>query len=159
MALGQFPEEQSTKVFDTGEEFILGCFGGGEHREMAHMRTLLYINGVTSLAGSETLQINIYSDATLTDLMFSSTPSSISDITDIGSTNWLGWIRFDFDRENLNKNLNYYATAKVSNYTRNLDAFYMGLCFNQQNPTYSYGTTNLNAAPITFEIFGYEERT
>lgn len=162
MAFLNFAENQLITVMDTSDTIDFGAFQAEESMEIAHIRAAIYVQGTASAGGSETLQLRLH---TSTDLTASYAQSNVvtldSIITDIGGANQgvIGWARFDFSRENINKELNYQVSAVATNYTRNADTFYIGFLRDFPFPIYSGGLT-----PPTFygdhllgmQIFGYK---
>src|SRR4051812_41488192 len=103
MSFYDFSAEQYVKTIDTGESIRMGSFQVVSAIELAHIRVLLYISAVTSLAGSEQIRLKIYTDefyATST-LIYTSDWADISDISNLGTIDWIGWITIDFARFNL----------------------------------------------------------
>lgn len=159
MAFLDFSEEQYVKTFETGELIRMGSFSTVEDGELAHMRALMYIRG--TLAGSEQFRMSVYSCHQYKGLIAQSSWVDLSGITDEnGSTitgNFLGMIRVDFNRENINKNNTYYVLAELQNYTENFPTFEIGLSYDFPSPRYATGETIFYNTNLAFEIFTYRE--
>ena len=159
MSFRQFSEYQYIRAMDTGEIIKLGGFKLGTSHEIGHMRVLTFING--TLGGSEQLRVNIYSDIGHSKKIFHSDWSNIGGTLEnengaLITGNWLGLIRFDFNRQNINKNFFYYASIESQSYTRNGDTFYIGFSYDYPFPRYSNSANASYEANLAFEIFGYE---
>jgi hypothetical protein len=163
MAFGQFSEQQVVKTIDTGEEILVGAFKLPAQQELKHIRLGIYINGVSSMGGSETMQLKINSDPLGTKTIFSSDVISINSTTipTLGSTNWLGLVRFDFERQSINPNITYYPSLVVNNYTRNADTYYISGRYDFPAPAYpdliTGNPNNFTDHPIIMQIFGFSE--
>lgn len=160
MAIKQFSEYQYIKVMDTAEIVKLGGFQLSTSNELKYIRVLTFING--TLGGSENLRINIYGDAGHSKKIFSSNWINLNnqienELGAIVTGNWFGLLRFDFERQNINKNIRYYASVESNSYTRNGDTFYIGFSHDYPFPRYSSGANAAYESNIAFEIFGYEE--
>lgn len=124
MAFLDFPDTLKVKTFDDDEEVAAGAFTFPDHMEIAHARLVVYKHG--SHAGTERLRVNIYSDSAYSNLMHQSDWSEIADIDGIDAIDyWIGWLRFDFDREHVNLNYTYYIAVEIDGYTRDSDAYYI----------------------------------
>lgn len=161
MSFYDFSAEQYVKTIDTSETIRMGSFQVATSLELAHIRILLFIHGVTSLGGSEQVRLKIYTDQYYesSTLLYTSSWATVSDITNLGVADWIGWITIDFDRENLNKNQAYYVLAEFQNYTRNSETFYFGLSHDFPWPIYDNSENLFYDHPLAMAIFGYKERS
>ena len=151
MSITQFPRDLYIKTADTSEEVQLGSFSPAANMELDSIKVWLHIKGTPG--GSETIQIKIYGDSAYSNLVYTSTAHALSGITAI---DFLGWIKCDFNRENLNKNTTYYPAVVLGNYTRNADTYYIGFVHDWPDGTY-HTTTDINTAPLATQWFGYQE--
>lgn len=159
MAFKQFSAVQYIKVFDTGEEVKAGSFLQTQNNaEIQYMRVGIYVNG--NLSGNEQIRVNMYSNPGANRLLFRSSWSDISNCEDENGNkitgDWIGLIRCDFARQNINKNINYYPSVELNNYTRNADTFYIGLTRDYPFPRYTGGNTHYSTN-YTFELFEYRK--
>lgn len=156
MAFQQFSEVQYVKVFDTDEEIKCGGFQVANNTELEAIRLGIFVEG--TLSGSEQIRCNIYSNAGASKLLFRSAWSDLSDLEySNGSTvtgDFIGVVRANFSRQNLNKNITYYATMELNNYTRNGDTFYISGVFDYPFPRYSSGSSHYGVN-LVMEIFEY----
>lgn len=150
MGYKDFPETLMLKVAETGEEVECGGFHVGYHQELKYLLAAVYIQGAAS--GSEEFRANIYADSAYSKQLYQSDWSALSDISNLGA-NWIGRLRFTFDRKHLNKNLIYYVAVESQNYTRNLDTFYVGLVLDWPLPVNTHNTSGIYAPEISF--FGF----
>ncbi len=158
MAFKDFADTQYVKTIDTGEAPEMGTFQPAKNAELAHVRVLIYIQDVTALGGSEQIQCKIYSDPNFAALQYTSSLTSLSGITNIGTTNWLGFIRIDFNRENLNKNITYYPRVNLTNYTRSANAFFIGLSRDYPFPIYDNSQNFFYRHPLAMQWFWFIDR-
>lgn len=160
MAFADFAETQYVKTVDTGETPRLGAFSTAENGELKYMRVKLYIKG--TLSGSEQIRLKIYGDSSFSSLLYTSSWSSISNVTDENGAavtgDWIGVIRTDFNNENINQNMTYYLEAEFANYTRNSDSFYIGLLYDFPFPVFDNNEPLFYNHPLAFEIFMMTER-
>ncbi len=148
MGFLDFPDDLHFRVFD-GETDI-GTFKPNEDLEIGHIRLMVYIHG--TMAGSEQFRINLYSENDV--LLIQGDYSDIADITTL-DTDWIGWVRFDFNRELINSNTTYIAKVESNNYSRNADILYIAAGYDW--PLNSY--ISVNGAPeygIHQELYGYK---
>lgn len=161
MAFKDFANVQYIKTIDTGEAPRMGTFQVAVNGELQYMRVKPYIKG--TLSGTEKIRLKIYSDSAFSSLLYTSSWSNIYDVLDEDGSavtgDWIGWIRVDFNRENINKNMAYYVVAELTGYTRNADDFYIGLAHDFPFPIYDNGESLFYNHPLAFEIFTYTERT
>ena len=159
MSFYDFSENQYVKTVDTSELVRMGGIKPASNIELAHIRVLLFIHDVTMLSGSEAIRLNVYSSTYYysSTYMFSSSYKNISDITNLGANDWIGWVTVDFNRQNLNKNFYYYVEAEFSNYTRNGESFYFGLSRDFPVPIYDNSENLFYNHPLAMALFGYSE--
>jgi len=150
MAYLQFPKQLLMKTFDTGERVELGGFQTTDNQELRHIRVNLFQNGTPG--GLEELTLNLHTSNDFTGTYASSNTVLMSDVTDN-----LSWVRFDFARPNINKNLTYFATMTTANYTRNADVFYIALAYDFPFPIYTAGAnTNFTDHLLASQVFGFK---
>ena len=155
MSFEQFADLQYVKTIDISEEPRMGSFNVVNDLELQYIRVLLFISGST--VGNERIRLKIYGDMGSNNILYTSNWSNINDISGL-STYWLGYIRVDFNRENINKDTDYYVRAELDNYTRNGDTFFIGLCHDFPFPIYDNGQDLFYEHPLAMQIFGYQDR-
>ena len=158
MAFKDFAETQFIQALDTGVDERMGGFTPVKNAELKHVRIFLYIQGVSSLGGSEKIRCVMHAELVNDSPVYTSSFSNISDITNLGSTNWLGFVRIDFNRENLNKNITYFPRIETSNYTRSGDAFFLGLSYDFPSPVYAGNTVIHYLNPLAMQWFHFIDR-
>lgn len=156
MSFTPFSAKQFIKEIDTGETPKLGRFKDTRNQELTYIRVDLYIQGTANLGGSEQIRLKIFADADHNVLLYTSSWANLSDIDTIVGTkaNWRGQIRIDFNKENINKNLNYYVGAEMANYTRNGETFWVGLAHDFPFPRYATGASDFFDTNLAIELFG-----
>lgn len=155
MAFKDFSENLFVRAIDTGETINLGGFTVANDIELQHLRVKIYIEDVTALGGSETYVVKAFGQSDFTNELFTSSTMNVSDITNIGTDNWLGFVRVDFNRQNMNASTEYYFSIEFSNYTRNGELFFIAGVFDFPFPVYDNSETAFNRHPIATQIFGY----
>jgi len=151
MSFKNFSDVLYVKVQDSSSINGLGKITSSTNFNLDTIRTAFYCQDVSSLGGSETLQLNIYSDADLTKLYSSSNVLNVADFVS-GVTNWLGFIGFTFSEQpNIGANP-LYAGMTATNYTRN-DPFYMSVLMDW--PLYVNESTEPAKRGAWIELYGY----
>lgn len=156
MAFTDFADTQYIKSIDTGEEIRVGSFQTIRNEELVYYRPTIYINGTATIS-NEKMRVNIYSDSAYTSKLYSSEWASLSDISGLTDTGyWIGWVRLDFNNENLNLNKIYYPTIEMSDYTRNGETFWIGACHDFPFPIYDNSENFFYDHPLALQLFGKE---
>jgi hypothetical protein len=162
MSYLQFPKTGVVAVLDTGDKLDLGGFQPATNGELRHV--IINMMKVGTLSGSVACKIGLHlSDDFSTsyaesDQFFISAIESEVDGSD--KTRWRAWVRFDFNRPNLNKNQLYRLSLQLPNYTRNGDTFYIGAIKDDpNNPIYANGVSGLHEInlPLAKSVMSYQE--
>jgi len=151
MAFKNFSEYLYIKTYDNAENARFGSFQTQDNMELGHIRTVAYIRG--TLSGTEKMRLKVYSDVGYRNLMFVSDWSNFSDIEI--QKDFLFYLRFDFDRQNINKNNRYHVTGEIADYTRNGNDFYFGIAHDFPHPVYDNSEDLFYNHPLVMQIFGY----
>jgi hypothetical protein len=157
----QFNDYQLIKTIDTSETLEIGQLTPKNNSEIAHIRLCMFKTG--TMPSNTTATCNIHTSSDLTTAYASSTAVTMLDAEAADelntSTAWISWIRFDFARENLNKNISYYVSLTTANYTRSGDTFYMGVAYGYPYPTYDPSSNILNYTdgPLAMQWFAYQD--
>lgn len=146
MSFLQFPHQKYIRVLDTNEETSAGSFALATSGELTHIRAQIYFKGTIT---AEKLQLKIYSN--------NNVYLASSDIITIPYSNWIGWLRFDFNRINMLAGTPYKIKIVASDYTRNADTLYMGFILDWPDFTYSY-SNNLSDNSMKMELFTYAKQ-
>lgn len=134
----------------------LGSFDNGtDVRQIKHIRVLMYLEGQYN---TEKLSLSI------TDSLTSPTVTYISDtinVIDIDAslktdTNYLTWVRFDFNKEWLDSSVIYYVQIASTNYTE-ASGKSINLIFDYPVPIYGARLSNAQSHPIAMQIYCLEE--
>ena len=159
MAYGQFNENLYLFAFDTDTTNHLGSFKTARNEELAHIRVNLCVYNQAGLGGSERIRTIVYGDPKYSNALYTSDWADIADIDGLTDDHsWIGWVRTDFNRKNINKGITYYLSCQFDNYTRNGDTFYMGLFYDYPYPVYDAGEDLFFDNCLAFQIFGYAAR-
>lgn len=128
MAYADFNETQWVYVTDTATVTELGSLRTNNGPvEIEHIRLNFFKKGTE--VGDEVFRLNIYSDPGYTNVFASSADFTLStDIVPAMGTNWIGWIRFDFDSPIIGADNDFYVGLEPVTYTRVADTFYVGAC-------------------------------
>jgi hypothetical protein len=155
MAFLQFPSVLLIKTFDTAEIVNLGSFKLSESGELEHIQSWVYIKGTP--AGNERIRLRVHTTSDTSRVYAQSDWVAASDL----GANFLGWVRFDFSLQNMNKNFFYWISAETQNYTRNADTLYFGITYDYPFPTYTTGVSdpsNYTDYPLATKIFVVKPR-
>lgn len=145
MSFQQFAEDQFIKTFETDEVVRMGSFQTSTSGELAHIRVVCYVRGI--LTGTEKIRIKIYSDSLFSSLLYT------SDWAVLPYSDWIGWIRCDFDNQSINKNITYYITCEVSGYVNDYPNLELGLAHDFPYPIYATSETFFYDTNLAFQIF------
>lgn len=161
MAFKDFSEFQYEKTSDTSEKIFMGGFQVQQNEELHSIRVKISITGAACCMGNEKFRLKIYADQFLKQTIYTSLDSTLSDIVNDDplfgtTTNWIGWLRVDFAKENLNKNITYYLGGEFINYVRT-PTFVLGLLYDFPDSSYDNGQSNFFDHPIAFQINGFRE--
>lgn len=115
--------------------------------ELGNMRVMVYLKG--SVSGN--IQLKIYPKDNASVPICS---SNIVDISTIGS-DFLGFVRFDFQRENFPNGAQFDIFADVTSYTRSGEVSYLSLVFDFPCPVYDNSEASFIDHPIAIEDFFY----
>lgn len=165
MSILNFSEDKYIKTFDAAEEIRLGGFSlaSGTSGPLGKIRVFMYIQDFTSLGGSESMVMKIYTSTNYSNAYITSDTALLSDITfdtsNVLKNNFLGYLRFDFNEEYLNSNFTYYPTITIANYTPNGDSFYIGLAYDYPDPVYDNGGSFFYNQSIAMQIFTKQQRS
>jgi hypothetical protein len=159
MAFKDFSSDQYIRTFDTDEKIRMGSFKTPSSGELGNIRVLLYVIG--TLAGNEQIRTVIYPSEDQELAYATSDWMNLSDLVDENdltvSGNWIGMIRTDFSRENINANNTYYIQCEIRNYTPNFPTLEIGLSHDFPSPRYATSETLFQNTNLAFEIFTYRE--
>lgn len=155
MAYGQFAKIKVVNVFDSDEDILLGSFKPAHNSELKHIRSEILIHGNLSSSERFRIKIGLTDDSTAAYATSDWVLASAFDDSS-ASKDWIGWVRFDFNRENINKNETYNVWLEIDNYTRNADTFYAGVIFDYPFPTYADDSAHENST-WGFQWFSYFE--
>ena len=122
MGFGQFPQDQYLIIVTDDQPTQAGSLVPGSDIELGHITCRLFKLGAHS--GSETLQLHIYGNEDLSTPIASSAEVAVSEIDSLTSSNWIGRVRFDFNREQLDSDNTYYFGIQVNNYTYSEGSYY-----------------------------------
>ena len=150
MSFSQYADKQDFIVL-RGSKIAMGIIDLGADTELSNILLTFFKTG--SLVGSEQLRINLYSSDRYESSFAQSDWVSVSDITNL-ATNWLGWLRFDFSRIDIDKDNLIYAEIETQNYTRVGDTFWMGIGLDWPVLVNTFDSND--GAPAALQIFGYK---
>ena len=152
MSILNFSEQQYfTDLRSDSQEVNLGSFIQDRTTKLGNIRLFLYLKGPFT---NETITLHVKDDPDAP--VFDATATvSVGDVPDV-TTDWLGWVRFDFDKEFIISGTEYYLTAETANYTESATK-YMGVAFDypnfQNESDHGYGYINYCSK---FQLYGLE---
>ena len=142
MSHEQLPEELFALPVNTGSVLYCGPFSV-DVRELLYAEVELVKFGTRG--GSEQARLNVYSRSDMAVLLYSSSWRSLSDLTGIDdASSWIGRVRFDFNRQNLNPLNTLHVGLELDNYTRNGNVFFVAARMDYPDKvaaSYASGTT------------------
>lgn len=153
MAHGQFPDEFYVKALETGVTERLCKFVPDIDMELSHIVLTFLKNGTA--VGSESMTLKIFSSWNYDKPVLASSSARLLSATEAeNSESWVGRLRFDFDRINLEAGVSYYLAISTSNYTRT-PTFYLGAVLDWPDQIYEQGQS---VAGAQIRLIGYKER-
>jgi len=152
MAFLDFPNQLQVKVLDseTNDAAQLGSFTMSEETELNNIRVCLVKHGPA--VGSEVLRIKLALSNDVTRAVVVSDDVAVDDIST--SDFFVGWVKFDFERQHLDPNLTYFAFLEYENYVRDEETFYIAYCFDDV-----FAVNDFNASDdfgAAMQILGYK---
>jgi len=151
MSIQQFYDLQTFNTFTNNQELFMGKFQTQQDEEIAHIVAKIFIFG--SISENESLRVNIYSESTRSNLIYQSDRSYLRDINNI-SSNWLGFIKMDFDRQNINADYEYFPYIEIENYTRTA-LFWVGVKYDYPDQINDTSATSALEAALEYKVYGY----
>jgi len=125
-------------------------------KQLGHIRVWFYLKG--PFAANETIKVCITDSLTSPTYTYESNDVTLQDISSLStSEHWLGWVRFDFNREWLYASTELFLYLRTSNYT--LDGSHeIGAVIDWPVPVYgTYAGEEFDEHSIAFQLFTYEE--
>lgn len=151
MAVSQWPDKLRVLVLESSGVQAVAKFNVPEATQLQYMPLWLRRVGAGA-GGSERFRLKVFGISDLTAPLATSGWVTLAGMTNMASQ-WLGWARFDFDRQNLYPGRPYYLGIEPDNYTRNGTTFYVSVLFDK-NP-FNVPIDEDGFAP-TFNILGYK---
>ena len=160
MAFLQFSKTQMIQAIDTSEKLDLGGFQPATNGELKHVTLGLLKVGL--LSSSMTVKLGLHLSTDFTAQFAFSSEIFVTNIeagnADITTDTWRAIVRFDFARQNINKNQNYRFSLQTTNYTRVGDTSYLAVVRDEPFPIYSLpGATYGSTYPASKAVFSFQE--
>lgn len=152
MSIKNFSQQQYfTDVRNDTQEVNLGSFTQDRVTKLGNIRLFLYLKGAFTNE-QLTLHVKDHTDSPTTD--FTATVD-VSDVPDAG-TDWLGWVRFDFNKEFILSSTEYFLTIETANYTESASK-YIGVAYDYPNiQNEQTGDEWFNKYCTKFQLYGLE---
>jgi len=152
MAFLDFPSQLQVKVLgsETNNAAQLGSFTMSGTTELNNIRLCLVKHGPA--VGGEVLRVKLALSNDVTRSVIVSSDVALSDVST--DDYFVGWVKFDFERQNLDPNLTYFAFLEYENYVRDEETFYLAYSFDDV-----FGVNNFNASDdfgAAMQILGYK---
>lgn len=151
MSYQQFSNLKKIKVIASATENI-GSFDTTANTELKYIVLGMYFKG-TGFA-SETFRLKLFGSSDYSGVLATSDWSAVSNIDGLNGGNWIGTVRFTFNRYPINKNFAYFMQIESANYARNANTKYASIVFDYPDPSYTLISANGHAPEI--RIVGYE---
>lgn len=153
MAFKDFSEDQYSRIVQANENVRMGTFKVNESGQLVYLRTMLTLYNVSGLSGNETAKMHLYLDDYYQSLVATSETINISDIDyNPAMHSWIGFVRFTFNLQNINKNLTYYPSIEFANNTSSPTHF-ISVSFDYPAPVYDNGSTRFYQQALAHQIF------
>src|SRR3990167_9130273 len=136
MAFEDLADEQFVSVFDSSGLLRMGSVNLLLNEEAGFWSAKVFIKNSIQNIVTERIRLHIYSDAKYRNIIYSSNWRNLVDIETLDPLkDWIGWVRLDFNKENLNKDITYYIACEIDNYVY-AEPFYIGLMYDFPVPVY-----------------------
>jgi hypothetical protein len=152
MSIKQFNNFQDVSVLQNDSDIMkLALLLPTESFQLQYIMAKVYLQGSFT---NESLKLRLHSSDNYNLILAESNSVNL----DNSGTNYLGWIRFDFNRQELFSGFTYHLTAVSNGYTRNGDILYIS--FVHDWPIRFYSSTNIaytsipSAYPKALQVFG-----
>lgn len=153
MAFKDFSRDQYSRLVEANENVRMGTFKVQDSGQLVHIRTMITLFNTAGLGGSETAKMHLYLDDYYQSLVATSNTIQISDIPFNGTSHsWIGFVRFDFDGQNINKNLTYYPSIEFTNNT-NTPTHFISVSYDFPAPVYDNGGARFYDQALAHQIF------
>lgn len=153
MAFKDFSTDQYGRLVKVNENIRMGTFQVVDSGELVHIRTMITIFNTAGLSGTETIKMHVYLKDYYQSEIATSNTINVSDITyDPLMHSWIGFVRFDFNNENINKKLTYYPSIEFTNNTFSGTHFF-SVSYDYPAPVYSSANTRFYEYPLAHQIF------
>jgi hypothetical protein len=149
MSVSQWPDKMQVLVFESTSTQALAAFVVPEFTQLKYIP--LWLRKVGTAGGSERLRLKVCGHPDLSASLATSDWVTVSTLEAM-ATQWLGWARFDFARQNLYVGRRYYLAIETDSYTRNGTTFYIGAPLELRSPPYA----NFGEPAPNFVIMGYK---
>lgn len=153
MAFKDFSRDQYGRLVSPNENVRMGTFKVQDSGELVYIRTMITLYNTASLSGLETAKMHVYlKDYYESEIAVSNT-INISDINyNPTYHSWIGFVRFDFNNENINKKLTYYPSIEFANNTLSSSHF-ISVSYDFPAPVYDNGGTRFYNQALAHQIF------
>jgi hypothetical protein len=152
MSIKQFNDFQDVSVLENDSDIMkLALLLPSESFQLKNIMAKVFLQGSFL---NESLKLRLHSSENYNLILAESEPVNL----DNAGINFLGWINFEFGRQEIASGLTYYLTAVSNGYTRNGDISYIS--FVHDWPIRFYSSTNIaytgvpSAYPKALQIFG-----
>jgi hypothetical protein len=123
--------------------------------QLAHIRLLMYFEGQFTSESVELYCTDSIGSPTFTHQSASVKVTSLSDSLSLPGAKWMGWVRFDFDRQWIPASDTWIIQVGGSAYTKT-HALFMGAVFDWPVPVNWTVQESFLDHPIAFQIFTAE---
>lgn len=148
MSVAQWPDKISVLVLESSGVQPVCAFTLPEATQLKYIP--LWFRRVGTAGGSERFRLKVFGNVDMTAPLATSAWFNLASMEAM-TTNWLGWARFDFDRQNLYAGRRYYLGIEPDSYTRNGTTFYVGVLLDK-NPF----NVPVGGIPPNFSVLGYK---
>lgn len=153
MAFKDFSTDQYSRIAEANENVRMGTFQVNESGQLIYIRTMITLYNLAGLGGLEQAKMHVYLDDYYESEIAVSNTINISSINyDITKHSWIGFVRFDFNGQNINKNLIYYPSIEFINNTKSSSHF-ISVSFDFPFSVYNNGSTRFYEQALAHQIF------
>lgn len=162
MSVLQTPATIYVRPIDITEDGVLvGRFKTNINTELSHITlNMCFFSSALSPFSTDSIRLKVLTSKRHSSISSASSYAQSDDVpvtTATTQNKWYGWVRFDFDNQNLQKDSYYYLYLLAQNYTRVADTRFISYVLDNVAPVYMDETqTDLNKYSGQFIVYMYK---
>lgn len=153
MAFKDFSNTQYIRLVEANENVRMGTFKVQESGELVYIRTMMVLFNTPMLTGLEQAKMHVYTKDYYAGLIATSETIDLIDVGyDTSMHSWIGFVRFTFANQNINKNITYYPSIEFIG-NASTPTHYIGVNYDFPAPVYDNGSARFYQQALAHQIF------